>query len=83
VLQIRDVYPGSEFSKRFRILDPDPLQRIEVFLTQKIVSKLSKISAGMFIPDSDLDFLPIPDLGVKKAPDLGSQIRIRNTAKKK
>ncbi len=30
-------------SKRFQILDPDPHQRIEVFLTQKIVSKLSEI----------------------------------------
>jgi hypothetical protein len=28
---------------------------------------------------SDLDFLPIPDLGVKKG--TGSRIRIRNTAK--
>jgi hypothetical protein len=26
----------------------------------------------MFIPDPDLDFLPITDLGVKKAPDPGS-----------
>ncbi len=26
----------------------------------------------MFIPDTDLDFLPIPDPGVKKAPDPGS-----------
>jgi hypothetical protein len=26
----------------------------------------------MFIPDPDLDFLPIPDLGGKKAPDPGS-----------
>jgi hypothetical protein len=26
----------------------------------------------MFIPDSDLDFLPIPDPGVKRAPDRGS-----------
>jgi hypothetical protein len=25
----------------------------------------------MFIPDPDLDFLPILDPGVKKAPDLG------------
>jgi hypothetical protein len=27
------------------------------------------IRSGMFIPDLDLDFLPIPDPGVKKAPD--------------
>jgi hypothetical protein len=26
----------------------------------------------MFIPDPDLDFLPIPDPEVKKAPDPGS-----------
>jgi hypothetical protein len=26
----------------------------------------------MFIPDPDLDFLPIPYPGVKKAPDPGS-----------
>jgi hypothetical protein len=34
----------------------------------------------MFIPDPDLDCLPIPDPGVKKTPDLGSRIRIRNPA---
>ncbi len=34
-------------------------------LTQKIVSKLSEIWSGLFIPDPDTDFLPIPDLGVK------------------
>ncbi len=33
----------------------------------------------MFIPDPDLDFLPIPDPGVKMATHLGSRIRIRNT----
>jgi hypothetical protein len=32
----------------------------------------------MFIPD--LVFFPIPDPEIKKAPDPGSQIRIRNTA---
>jgi hypothetical protein len=46
---------------------PDPHQRI----FQKIVSKLSEIWSGFFIPDPD--FLPpIPDLGVKKAQDPGS-----------
>jgi hypothetical protein len=57
LLRIRDVYHGSEFfpsriqdkkipdpeSKRFRIPDPDPHQSIKVFLTQKIVAKLSEI----------------------------------------
>ncbi len=84
VLRIRDVYPGSQI----RIFsNPDPGQkdpgtrikgqkRIYVFLTQKIVCKLSEIWSGMFIPDQipgpDLDFLPIPDQEVKKAPDPGS-----------
>ncbi len=36
---------------------------------------------GLFIPDPDPDFLPIPDPGVKKG--TGSRIWIRNTGKKK
>jgi hypothetical protein len=32
---------------------PDPHQRILVFLTQNIVSKLSEILSVMFIPDPD------------------------------
>jgi hypothetical protein len=54
VLRIRDVYPDprSEFfpswirdpwSKRFRITDTGPHQRIQVFLTPKNVSKPSEI----------------------------------------
>jgi hypothetical protein len=39
---------------------------------KKLVSKLSEIWSGMFIPDPDFDFLSIPDPGVKKAPDIGS-----------
>jgi hypothetical protein len=39
LLQIRDVYPGSRFRKKI----PDPHQRIYVFLTQTIASKLSEI----------------------------------------
>jgi hypothetical protein len=61
--------PGSE---RFWIPNPHPHQRITVYLSQKIVFKLSEIWSGIFIPDSDLDFVPIPDSGVKKAPDPGS-----------
>ncbi len=57
---ILDVYPGSEFFH----LDPDPHH-----FNPKIFSKLSKICSGMFIPDSDLYFLPIPDTVVEKAPD--------------
>jgi hypothetical protein len=33
----------------------------------------------MFIPDQDLDFLPIPDPGVKKAPDPGFATLDRGT----
>ncbi len=38
-----------------------------------MVSKLSEIWSGLFIPDPDPDFLPIPDPGFKKAPDPGSE----------
>jgi hypothetical protein len=38
------------------IPDPDPLQRILVFLTLTTVSKLSKKLSEMFIPDPDPDF---------------------------
>ncbi len=38
-------------------------------LTQKIIYKLLEVWSGLFIPDPDLDFLPIPDPGVKKLPD--------------
>ncbi len=65
-LRIRDVYPGSEFLPS-RIQDPH--QRI---LTQKKISKLSEIWSGLFILNPNPDFLPIPDPGVKKAPDPGS-----------
>ncbi len=77
MLRIRDVYPGppdpnfsilDPGSKRFRIPDPDPHKRIKVFLTQKN----SFYAIGNMIRDvctsqtPDLDFLPIPDPGVKK-----------------
>ncbi len=53
--------PGS---KGFRVPDPDPNQRIKVFLTPKIVSTPSEIWSGMLILDPDLDFFypsRIPD----------------------
>ncbi len=45
---------------------PDPHQKI--ILTQKIVSKLSEMWSGLFIPDPDPDFYPsrIPGSGIKK-----------------
>ncbi len=56
---------------------------IELF-TQKIVTKLSKVwvwDPGSEIrdPGSGKNLFRIPDPGVKKAPDPGSRIRIRNT----
>jgi hypothetical protein len=69
--------PGS---KRSRIR---PASKNLVFLTQKIVFKLSEICSGMFIPDPDLDFsLPGSQIqGVKKALDCESRIQISNTVK--
>ncbi len=72
--------PGSEFfpSKTQGQKDPGfgPAAKNLSILTQKIVSKLSKIWSGLFIPDPDPDpdFYPsrIPDPGVKKAPNPGS-----------
>ncbi len=48
MLRIQDKHPGST-SKNLSIL------------TQKNVSKLSEIWSGLFIPDPDPVFLPIPD----------------------
>ncbi len=83
VLRIWEVYPGSEFfpfripgqkDSGSRIPDPYPHQRIEVFLTQKIVCKLSEIWSGMFIPDPVYGswFLPIPDPGYRGQKGTGS-----------
>jgi hypothetical protein len=54
-------------------------QRIIELFTQKIVTKLSKI--WVWDPGSGKNPFRIPDPGVKKAPDPGSLIRIRNTVK--
>ncbi len=70
----------------FSVADPGCLSRIRIFsipdpgsasknlsiLSRKMVSKLSEIRSGFFIPNPDPDFSPIPDPGVKKAPDPGS-----------
>ncbi len=52
-------------------------QRIIELFTQKIVTKLSNI--WIWDPGSGKNLFLIPDPGVKKAPDPGSWIRIRNT----
>jgi hypothetical protein len=65
VLRIRDVFPdpGSEFFPSRR-----STSKILSILNQKMFFKVSEIWLGL-IPDQDPEFLPIPDPGVKKAPD--------------
>jgi hypothetical protein len=71
--------PGS---KRFRILDlhfpSKNLKNLSNF-NQKNVSKLSEIWSGMFIPDPEIDFLPIPDFGSRGQKGTGSRNLIRKT----
>jgi hypothetical protein len=71
VLRIRDVYPGPEFfHPGFRVKKiTDPHQKIQVFLTQKNVSKL--LENWMFIADPDLFSHP----GSRGKQSTGSQIR--------
>ncbi len=69
--------PGS---KRFRIPDPYPLQRIQVFLNQKIVSKLSELWSGMFIPDPDPGFGSWFFIHPGSRDQKGTRSRVRNTA---
>ncbi len=72
--------PGSRVKN---ISDPgsgSASKNLSIFLTQKIVSKLSEIWSRMFSPDPDLHFLPIPDPGSRGQKGTGSRIRIRTTA---
>jgi hypothetical protein len=95
VVRIRDVYPGSDFFPS-RIPDPNCLhpgsriliKEFKYFNPRKskkkwfLSSKKYDPGCSSRIPDPDADFLPsqIPDPGVKKVPNSGSRIRIRNTA---
>jgi hypothetical protein len=56
------------------------IQRIIELFAQKIVNKLSKVWVWDPGLGSEKNLFRIPDPGVKKAPDPGSRIRIRNTA---
>ncbi len=64
VLRNRDIYPMSRFCI-FSTPFPGSASKNLSTWTQKIVPKLSKIWSGLFIPDPDSDFLPIPDPGSK------------------
>ncbi len=77
MLRIRDVYPRSRI-RIFSIPVPVSASKNLGILTQKMVSRLSKLWSGLFIPDPDSDFLPIPDPGSRGQKGTGS--RIRNTA---
>jgi hypothetical protein len=71
------LHPGSRILiKEFKYFNPKKAKKW--FLS----SKKYYPGCSSRIPDPDADFLPsrIPDPGVKKAPSLGSRIRIRNTA---
>ncbi len=75
-------HPGSELSpsriliKEFKYFNPQKSKK-KWFLS----SKKYDPGCSSRIPDPDADFLPsrIPDPGVKKVPNPGSRIRIRNT----
>ncbi len=74
--------PGSDFfPSRIRMFSiPDPHQKNLSIFTPKMVSQLSEIWSGLFIPDPDPDFLHIPDPGSRGQKGTGSWIRIRNNA---
>ncbi len=69
VLRIRDVYPGSEFiSSRIQ-----GQKNLSISYPKNCFSALVNMRPGcsyrIRIPDPDLNCLPIPDPGIKKAPD--------------
>jgi hypothetical protein len=65
----------------FALLDPDPDSEYGSGSTGPIENgSNTDPDPKPCIPEPDLDFLPIPDPGVKKASDPGSWILIRNTA---
>ncbi len=54
---------------------PDPHQSVLSIFTQKILSNLSEIWSGLFIPDLDLDFYPslVPDPGSRGQKGTGNR----------
>ncbi len=72
-MRIRDVYPGSRVKKK--IQDPESGWKDLSIFNPKMVSKLSEIWSGGFIPDPD--FLPImdPRYRIQGSKSTGSQIR--------
>ncbi len=88
MLRIRDVYPGSRI-RIFSIPDsgskffhpgPGSARKNISNLTQKIVSKLSEICSGLFIPDPDPGFWFFTHPRFRIQGSKRHRIRIRNTA---
>jgi hypothetical protein len=78
-------HPGSRI-RTVSIPDPGSSKNLSILTPKKakkwfLSSKKYNPGCSSRIPDPDADFLPsrIPDQGVKKAPNPGSRIRIRNT----
>ncbi len=76
---------GTKFSPfRIRIYyfqDPGSASKNFIILTPKIISKLSEIWSGLFLPNPDPDFLAIPDTWSRGQKSTRSRIRIRNTGR--
>jgi hypothetical protein len=94
-LDVKPFYVATKFNKivnyfTFEVIKKKVwanFQRIIELFTKKIVKKLFKIwswdpGSGIWDPEKTHSGSGIPDPGVKKAPDPGSRIRIRNTVKK-
>ncbi len=71
--------PGSKFFPSYipdpNIFHPGSATKNLSILTQNIVSKLSKIWSGLFVPDPDI--LPTPDPGYRGQKGTGSRTRSR------
>ena len=87
-LDVKPFYVATKFNKivnyfSFEVLKKKiwaNFQRIIALFNKKIAKKLFKIWS--WDPGSGKNPFRIPDPGIKKAPDPGSRIRIRNTGAK-
>jgi hypothetical protein len=61
-------HPGSRVKKNPGIRIRSVSKNFSIFNPKNCLHDLGNMIRAV-IPDPDLDFLPIPDLGVKKAPD--------------
>jgi hypothetical protein len=90
ICQLRNMYFARCCGSRMFIPDPNffhpgsriRLKELKYFNPKKWFRRTQNYDPGFSsrirIPDPDPDFLPISDPEIKKAPDPGSRIRIRN-----